>query len=491
MLVGVGTCFDDVEAVELMVRATEAAAKDAGGSGLLEAARRVAVPRGTWSYTDPGRIVAERIGAHHAHTHLVDLGIPQQTLINQALSAIVDGELDVALVVGAEAKARAARAAKRSRAANAEGIVSVLRRSGPDDDEASEIDQDGATPDVHQVPQGEVIARAEIEVALFAPVEQYALMESALRASDGITVDAHRREIAALWSRFNAVARSNPEAAFPVEMTADALLEFGAEHRPLAFPYGKWHASQWTVDQGAALLFCSVDAAERLGIDRSRWIFPLVALDSSASLSLTKRRDLARWPAMRVLGDAASNRIGRPLAECDHTELYSCFPLAVRVQQRELGLPVDGTPTITGGMAFAGGPFNSFVLQATAAMARRLREQPGLGLVTTVSGMLTKPGLAVWASEPDGQPPLVADLADAATASTETIHVTRAHDGPATVAACTVTYDGFEPKELVAVLDTNDGQRVIAKSTDAALMARAMTEELVGRTFTVSGNTLV
>lgn len=467
-----------------MVRAAVAAGRDAGAAGLLEAVQRVAVPRGTWSYTDPGRIVAERIGALDAHTHLVDLGIPQQTLINQALAAILSGELDVVLVVGAEAKARAARAAKRSRAANAEGILSVLRRN--DAGEATEIDQAGATPDVHQIPEGEIVARAEIEAGLFAPVEQYALMESALRAAEGITVEAHRREIAELWSRFGDVARTNPEAAFPVAMSVDALLEFGPDHRPLAFPYGKWHVSQWTVDQAAALLFCSMEAAERFGVDQP--IFPLVGVESSAALSLTKRRDLATWPAMRVLGDAASERIGRPLADCDHTELYSCFPLAVRVQQRELR--VDGTPTITGGMTFAGGPFNSFVLQATAAMARRLREQRGLGLVTTVSGMLTKPGLAVWSSEPDGQPPLVADLAAAATAATDTIHVTRGYHGQATMAACTVTYDGMEPKELIAVLDTDDGNRVIAKSSDADLMARATSEELVGSRFAVSGNTL-
>ena len=472
-----------------MVRASELSGKDAGGSALLEAVERVAVPRGTWSYTDPGRIVAARIGARNAHTHLVDLGIPQQTPINQALAAILAGELDVALIVGAEAKARAARAARRSTAANAEGIVGVLRRTGPGDDEATETDQGGVTPDVHLIPEGEIIAR-ELEAGLFSPVEQYALMESALRAGDGITVDAHRREIAELWSRFNEVARTNPEAAFPVAMSADALLEFGPEHRPLAFPYGKWHASQWTVDQAAALLLCSVEAAERFGVDRAQWIFPLVGVESSAAMSLTKRRDLARWPAMRVLGEAASERIGHPLADCDHAELYSCFPLAVRVQQRELGLPVDGTPTITGGMAFAGGPFNSFVLHATAAMARRLREQPGLGLVTTVSGMLTKPGLAVWSSDPDGRPPLVDDLAAAADAATATINVTRVHDGPATLAACTVTYDGMQPKELVAILDTNDGDRVIAKSSDKELMTRAVSEELVGTTFTVAGNTL-
>ena len=481
MLVGVGTCFDnpeDVEAVELMVRASVSAANDAGAAELLGAVQRVAVPRGTWSYTDPGRVVAERIGARDAQTHLVDLGIPQQTLINQALTGILAGELDVALVVGAEAKARAARAAKRSQAANAEGIASVLRRGGP---EAPEIDQHGAVPDVHQTPEGEILARAELEAGLWAPVEQYALMESALRAADGITIDAHRREIAELWSRFSAVASTNPEAAYPVQMSADDLLEFGADNRPIAFPYGKWHASQWTVDQAAALLFCSAEAAERFGVEQR--IFPLVGVESSAAMSLTKRRQLARWPAMRVLGEAAAERIGRPLAECEHAELYSCFPLAVRVQQRELGLPVDGTPTITGGMAFAGGPFNSFVLQATAAMARRLREQPGLGLVTTVSGMLTKSGLAVWSSEPDGQPPLVEDLCPA----TDTVHVTRAYEGRATVAACTVTYN---PDTLIAILDTPDGNRVIAKSTDATLVERATTEELVDVTLAVSGNQL-
>src|SRR3954468_5631902 len=146
-----------------MLRATEAAGKDAGTTDILRAVQRIAVPRGTWSYTDPGRIVAERIGASSAPTHLVDLGIPQQTLVNQALRAIVDGDIDVALVVGAEARARAARAAQRSRAANAEGIRQVFWRAQPDDDGASEIDQGGATPDVHMVPQGEFLAPAEIE----------------------------------------------------------------------------------------------------------------------------------------------------------------------------------------------------------------------------------------------------------------------------------------------------------------------------------------
>lgn len=490
VLVGVGTSLADAEAAELMVAATEAAGADAGkgGARLLAEVQRIAVPRGTWGYTDPARIVAERIGANQARTVLVDLGIPQQTPIDQAMGSILAGELDVALVVGAEAKARAARAAKRSTAANASGIADVVRRTG--EDEAGELDQQGATPDEHQVPTGEIVSQPEIAARLFAPVEQYALMESALGASEGLALAEHRREVAELWARFNAVAAANPEAAFPAPMDAAAIEALGPGNRPLAFPYGKWHASQWTVDQGAALLLCSAEAAERHGISHDRWTFPLVGLESSFALALTRRRDLHRWPAMQVLGEAAAQHLGHPLAACEHAEVYSCFPVAVRVQQRELGLPLDGTPTTTGGMAFGGGPFNSFVLQATAAMVRRLREHPGRGLVTTVSGLLTKPGLAVWSSEPDGQLPLVADLGEAAGAATDQVDVLDEHHGPATVVAATATYEGMDATEVIAVLETPDGDRVIARSGDADLVHRATTTGLVGDQLEVHGNAL-
>src|SRR4029079_6607639 len=100
--------------------------------------------------------------------------------------------------------------------------------------------------------------------------------------------------------------------------------------------------------------------------------------------------------------------IGGPLAEGEHVELYSCFPAAVRVQQRALRLPLDGTPTVTGGMAFAGGPFNHFTYQATAAIVYPPRAHRGsLAMVSTVSGFLTKPGLAIWSCEPPPDRPIV------------------------------------------------------------------------------------
>jgi acetyl-CoA C-acetyltransferase len=490
VLVGVGSSFADAEAVDLMTEAALGAGADCGVPALLGAVQRIAVPRGTWSYTDPARIIAERTGARHATTVLVDVGIPQQTLIDDALAAMLAGDLDVALVVGGEAKARSARAQRRSTKGDREGIAQVFSKGGTEEAAATETDQGGAAPDVHQRPSGDLVDAVEIEAGLWAPVEQYALIESALGASEDRTPAQLRSEVAALHARFNEVARSNPHAAFPASMTAADIEAFEPGNRPLAFPYAKWHVTQWTVDQAAALLLCTVEAAERFGVPRDRWVFPLVALSSSHMLPVSRRAELHRWPAMEVLGRAAAARLGQPVAECELTELYSCFPVAVRVQQRALGLPPDGTPTLTGGMAFAGGPFNSFVLQSTVPVVDQLREAGGRALITSVSGFLTKPGLGVWSTSHDGSPPRIADLGGTAAEETAEHTVVGAHDGPVQVAAYTVTYDGMDPRELVALADTADGSRVIARSDEADLIERALTEGLVGRGLHVSGNRL-
>jgi hypothetical protein len=110
--------------------------------------------------------------------------------------------------------------------------------------------------------------------------------------------------------------------------------------------------------------------------------------------------------------------------------------------------------------------------------------------VTSVSGLLTKPGLGVWATEPDGRPPLVADLGAEVAATTPTVPAVASHDGDGTVAACTVTFEGQEPAELVALVDTPERSRVIGRSRDAALIERARSEGLVGCPVVVSGTAL-
>ena len=474
VIVGVGAAFQHLdepgtgaEAVELMVAAVLAGGADSGASSLLRAVQRVAVPHGTWHYGDPGRIVAQRIGASDARTVLVGTGIPQQTLLNEAYAAIQTGSLDVVLVCGAEAARRAA----------------LARRAG-----VTVVDTapDGTIPDEVQLPSDEIVNRIEIEGGLASAMSPFALIDSALRHAEGRTLDEDRDDLARLWAGFNAVAREYPHAAFPKPRTAAFLRDPSPENRPMAFPYNKWHCAQMNVDQAAAILVCSLDAARHLGVDPDRAVYPLIALESSFSLPVSMRRDLHRWPAMQVLGAAAETHLGHPLDDIQLVELYSCFPAAVRLQQRALGLSLDRVPTITGGETFAGGPWNSFVLQSTVAMIERVRAEPDAeGLVTTVSGLVNKPGLAVYSTRP--HPLLVRDLAEAAERATPRLELLAHYRGPARVAAYTVNYQDSEPVTCTVIGDTPAGARCLASASDAGLALRATREELIGTVVTVDG----
>ena len=466
MLVGVGTATSSAPVADLMTQAAVAAGRDSGSSSVLGAVERIAVPQGSWSLVDPARAVTARLGAKDARTFRYQLGVSQQEVISQALTAIARGEVETVLVVGGEARAWA-------------------RRGG------EEGDVGARPPDTTVTRPADFVAPVERAAGMVVPpVQQYALIENALAAHQHLDASAHRDVVARLWARFNQVAQTNPLAAFATPRSATEIATPGPENRPLAYPYNVRHASQWTVDQGSALLLCSAGRADAAGVPRDRWVFPHVALHASEAISLTARRDMHEWPAMGVLGRAASAHLGRPLSEIPITEVYSCFPAAVRVQQRELGLDPDGTPTVTGGMSFAGGPFNHFVFMAMATMVQLLREEPSnLGLVTTVCGMLSKPGLAVWSATPPATTAgvLIADMAPAVALHTATRPVSSPEcaRGPATVASFTVTYDTGHPPvpiRTAIVADLADGNRTAATCDDATIAHLALTESLIGRT---------
>lgn len=454
----------------LIIEAARQAVADTGASGVAPAVDWIGATRGLSMLPDAARRVAEALGRDdQVMTTAADVGIPQQTLVNRALDAIRTGAAEIAIVCGGEAKHR----------------DDVARRAGVTLPGHDQVD---LVPDHHMAPEGEIVAAPEIEIGMVAPVQQYAAIDSARRFAEGWTNAEHRTDIAELWQRFNQVAVENPRADFGQPMTVAEIRDPGLNNRAMAAPYNKWHNSQWGVDQAAALVFCSVATARRLGVDADRWVFPHLGLESSLSLSLSRRQDLHRWPAMQVLGRAAAAHIGRAIADIEHVELYSCFPVAVRVQQRELGLDPDATPTLTGGMAFAGGPFNNFVYQSTVSMIEQLRAQPGsYGAVTAVSGLLTKPALAVWSTEPPGNGLLLADLVDDARRATAESTLDEEPDGPGRVAAYTVVYADDAPAEVRAVIDLDSGDRAVAAAADAELAARSVDEELIGATVRVVG----
>ncbi len=372
-----------LEPVALMERALRDAAADAGAPALLQRAAEILVPKGIWGYSDPGRLLADALGAGHAATVLAELGVSQQTLLTRACRRISEGEADVVLVTGAEAKYRSLCAAKAGA-------------------EAPETVQQDEAPTETLMPEDEIWSAVESAAGLGMPVGFYAIMDSALRHSQGLSPEQHRDQMAVMYQRFSEIAAANPEAWSEGAVDAAFIREPSPANRMLAFPYTKLHTSQWNVDQGAGLIFCSARVAEELGIDRSLWVFPRAFAESNFMSVVSARGDLGACAGFRLAGEAAARRAGVNFEDIRLRELYSCFPYAVRSQLQEFGMSGSGDLSVTGAMTFGGGPLNNFVFQATARMAQLLRQNPDeVGLVTTVSGMLTKQGVALWSATPN------------------------------------------------------------------------------------------
>ncbi|MFF7247195.1 hypothetical protein ACFZBU_25200 [Embleya sp. NPDC008237] len=447
--------------LELMAQAVEEAA--AGSGALLRAVGHVLVPRGTWRHGDPGRWLADRFKIVDAHSTLAELGVLQQSLITRACAEIAAGRAEAVLVVGGEAAHRRLRAR-----------IAGLELADP----VAE-----GVPDTVWAPGADILARVEIDRHLAVPARQYAVMESAIGAARGRPPADDAREIAALWADFSTVAADAGHSIRGRAVSADELLAPDGRNAWLASPYSKWHCSQMNVDQAAALLLCSAEAARRFGVARDRWVFPTAAAEANTMVPLVARPDPDRSPGFAAVGAA----LGAGLSDTKHLDLYSCFPAAVRIQRHELGL--SGRPgrelTATGGMAFAGGPLNNYALQATVEVARRVRAG-GDGLVTSVSGMVTKQAGALWSD----RPPADGFRAIEIRAELPSRPVDPDYAGPAEVVGCTVAFERGEPAIAIAVVEGTGGVRSVATSTHPDVLASMRTDTWVGRSVHVAGEAL-
>jgi acetyl-CoA C-acetyltransferase len=457
-----------LEPCALMAQALQKAEAAAGAPGLLDRADRIEVPKGIWNYSDPGRLVADTVGAHSAETVLAEIGILQQTIINRACNSISEGSANIVLVTGGEAKYRSLR-----------GQISGV--------EVSDTPQAEVVPDTILQPDAELWSAVESDAGLGMPVGYYAIMDSALRFRQGLSVDEHRDQMAQMYSDFSEIAAANPDAWSREPVEAGFIRNPSDRNRMLAFPYTKLHNSQWNVDQAAGLIFCSAQVAGELGIPRDKWIFPLAAAESNAMSVVAARKHLDRCYGFHFAGRRVLELAGKSVADIELMELYSCFPQAVRVQLQEIGVPVDRPLSVTGAMTFAGGPLNNFVLQATVKMAQLLRAAPGqTGLVSCVSGMNTKQACALYSSEPSPGGWQFADVSTDVAAATELCEVVAGYEGAATIAGYTVLHQGDTAWRAVVVCDIPGGRRTVAYSDQPGVIAAMQEEEFCGRTVAIS-----
>ncbi len=469
VVVGVGAVTEQIddpreasEPLDLMAAALARAAEDAGSKALLAAVDTIWIPRGFWAYSNPGQLLAERFGASGVRNIVAEIGILQTSILGRAARALAEGDGEVAMIVGGEARDRSSR----------------LQRQGL---EAPTTLQTDSQPNEILRPAAEIMGRFEIDLGLTTPTIQYAMIDNALRYHERQSLVEHRLELAALWGDFNRVAVANPEAWNRLPMTSEAIVSPSESNRMLAFPYTKSLVSQWNVNQSGGLILCTLDKARRLGLDERRFIYPLAVVDSEHMLTLSERRDLHRSPGFKNAGSGALSHVGLEIDEVEHLEFYSCFPAAVRVQQRELGVDPSRRVTQTGGMTFSGGPLNNFTIQSWVKMVEVLRNDPGsTGLVTAVSGLMTKQGVSILGSEPI-RPFLFDNVNAASKADQATVDVERDAEGRARVEGYTVIHSRDGAKTVALVCDFEGRRRTLRVVADPGLAEEGMNSELCGR----------
>ncbi len=456
-----------LEPVAMMVEAVERAADDAGTRELLRQVDSVRVVRGAWPYRDPARIVADRIGSSARQTLLsFDGGNTPQSLVNQSALDIEAGRLDVVVLVGAEG-IYSRRRAKRAGAVipyTSDGDAAPAQTIGADVTMSSPL---------------------EMERGFEAPINVYPMFETAIRHHRGESVAGHLARVSALWSRFNAVAVDNPYAWIRRPMTAEQIATPSADNRLVGYPYTKSMNSNWDLDQAAAVILCSVEKAQALGISRDRWVFPWTGTDAHDTYLISNRDNYYSSPAIRTAGARCLSLAGVSVDELAHVDLYSCFPSAVQIAASELGLSEERQLTVTGGLPFAGGPLNNYVMHSIASMAQVLREHPGeIGLCSANGGYVTKHAMGLYSTEPPAGGFRHEDV-QAEVDRAPTRQVTGDHVGPATIEGYAVMHDHNGPNVALIAALTPQGVRTFARSSDPATMATLVAEEAVGRPIVV------
>ncbi len=245
---------------------------------------------------------------------------------------------------------------------------------------------------------------AESAIGLFAPMHVYPLLESVVAAREGRDAPTHRLAMGRLFAPFSEVAATNPYAWFPQAWSPEEIATPSPENRIVCEPYTKRMSAFLGSDQGAALLVCSLAAAQRAGL-ADRAIFVWAGAEATDVRAPSARPDLGRSAGIAAAGEAlfeaarvaAESPVG--VDDLELLDLYSCFPSAVELAGDALGIATDDPRglTVTGGLPYFGGPGNNYTTHSIAALTERLRRSDdGLGLATGLGWYVTKHALGLY-----------------------------------------------------------------------------------------------
>ena len=460
--------------LDMMEEAARRAGEEAG-RGALAAVDAVLVVRPQSRVLDaPEQALVGRLGLRPRITRLSGIGgqVPQQ-FVNEAAGMLARGDATAVLICGAETFYPRSADAARGEGALLQGI--------PADYDAE--DAVGASA-------------LEVRHGLSLPIHGFPLFENALWAQSGLDKTAWLDRVGRLWAGFSEVAAQHPNAWTRRPLSATDIVTPAADNRPIAYPYTKRMVSLVMADIGAAVILTTADraAAARDGGGRAVY-FRGGAYARARQRFMIDKSDYTSSPALARAAARAEIRAGLAAAEVAAFDLYSCFPCAVNVARRHLGLE-DGDPrplTQTGGLGFFGGPGSNYALHGIASMAEAIAAgRYASGMTTALGWFMHKYAVGIYADTPGTHDISHDDRDDAA--APDAGEAPEAHDpaprGGGVIETWTVVYDREQrPARGIVYGRTDAGLRFVANLPhDDAVYAEFTGENVVGRRVDLAGD---
>jgi acetyl-CoA C-acetyltransferase len=458
------------EPLELWTDVARRAADDAlPGSGprVLRSAESLQVVYCmSWPYDAPVDRLADALDIEPRHRLYSGIGgTTPQVLVQDLATAMLRGEIDLGIIVGAEAL-------ETKRQAKKAGARLAWSHRDP-----------APPPFPFEAP----FHPAEVAHEVFQAWLTFPVFDIARRARLGTEPVAYARQVGELLAPFSDVAAENPYAWFRTRRSAEELATPTPENRLVGYPYTKWAVSVMDVDMAAGLVVATHARADELGIPPDRRAYLHGWAYATDPVYLAEHPDLGSSPAMSLGAAEALGCARLGIDDVAHLDLYSCFASSVHLACDALGIhPSDGRSlTVTGGLPFAGGAGSNYMLHSIATMLDVLRRDPGpVGMVTGVGMHMTKHAFGLYSTSPPSggcvQPPRP-------TPAPDTVPIADGWTGPAAVASYTVAHGRQGgPEWGLVIADVPDGRRTYGRVEQADLMDALEAEDWVGRTVQLS-----
>lgn len=421
------------------------------------------------------RSIAQRLGLNPARALWEKAGGDSpQRLVNEIFERLADGEVQVAVITGAEDISTAR----------------FLKSEGKVVDWSETVD--GQVDDRGLGLKGMITHLTRMHRLVGAP-SSYAICENARRRRMNLSREAYAQQMGRLFSPFTKVAAANPYSSSEQrEYSADELSVPSERNRLIADPYPQRLVARDQVNQGAALIATTVGLARKLGIPESKWTY-LHGYADAVERGLMDREDLGESKAAKFATRAALSAAGIAVDEISFFDFYSCFPIAVSsVASDELEMSPDDIRalTVTGGLPFFGGPGNNYSMHAIASMVEKVRAAPGAkGLVGANGGILSKYSVGVYSSEARAWARCDSAVLQARIDSLPAPKIAYEPEGEAVVESYTTVYEKGVPAYAVVVgrlVTTNE--RFLANSIegDEDTLREMLQQDPLGRRFWVT-----